>query len=88
MHKSKSIYFKASKHDKIYFSENQISNFISLEFNYLSSAIKVYKKNVKKNYVHNKKALNTKSGNKIVDKRFRKTRENIAIIFNLRDLYK
>lgn len=86
--RSRSIYLKSLEHNKIFFLENQVQDFISLRLNYLSQAIKVYKKTLRKDFIYNEKTLNRGSVNEMIDKLFKEVRENAAIIFSFEELYK
>ena len=88
LHRSKSTYPKGPERGKIYFSENQVPDVISLGLNQLPRAVKEYKEAIRKDYVHDEKALDVEPGNKTVDELFRETRDNIAVTSNLKGLYK
>ena len=74
LHKSKSTYSEGPKHGKTYFSENQVSNLLEQEKEYLFWAIKSYKEAVKKNLVYKEDGLmlkvETRVENEAVDKLF------------------
>lgn len=46
LYRSKSTYLEEPKHGKIYFSENQVPDFVKLGLEHLSQAIKAYKETV------------------------------------------
>lgn len=88
LYTSKSINFNSQEYGKIYFSENQIPDLISLGLNHLSSAIKVCKEVMRKTYINDKNTLDAKPDNKTVNELFRKDKENADINSNLEELYK
>lgn len=87
LHRSKSTYPKGPERGKIYFSENQVPDLISLGLNHLPRAVKAYKEAVRKDYVHDEKALDAEPGNETVDELFREAKDNAAVTSNLEDLY-
>lgn len=88
LHKLKSTYLESLKRGKIYFSENQVSNLVQLRLIHLPQVVKAYKKAIQKDTLHKTFIFKDRAENKVVNKLFRQTRENIAVTSHLTDLFK
>lgn len=90
LHRLKSIYSKGLEYDKIHFSENWIPNLLKLGLNHLFQAVKAYKEADRNHTVHEHRAfmLEDRAENEVINKLFRQVKEDVAVIFNLIDLFK
>lgn len=83
LYKLRSTNPKNPKCGKIYFSENQVSDLISLGCKHVPWTFKASKKTIGKKYMTNDNILDKEPAHKTVDELFRKARKNTAVTSNL-----